>query len=278
MTRSAEERAQSERFSETYLRARLPVMRSLERSVCGCDYGATSWATHDEARRIGGLLGLRPGLRLLDVGAGSGWPALYLAGTSGCDVTLVDLPLAGLRIAAGRAVEDRLPGACWVAVADGAGLPFADGSFDAVSHSDVLCCLKEKRAVLAACRRVIRDDGPMVFSVISVAPGLSRDDDARAVENGPEVIESEAEYPTLLGQTGWTVGDCQDVSMDYAVSCRRQIDADAERKDALETVIGGAAFAERQAGWRSKLAAIEDGLLRREIFVARPSLARAGLA
>jgi protein-L-isoaspartate O-methyltransferase len=38
------------------------------------------------------LLGLDPTVRLLDVGAGSGWPALYLAKISGCDVTMSDIP------------------------------------------------------------------------------------------------------------------------------------------------------------------------------------------
>jgi 2-polyprenyl-3-methyl-5-hydroxy-6-metoxy-1,4-benzoquinol methylase len=109
MTCSPEEAAQRRRFEELYARAQSPVMRSIERSVCGCDYGASSWTTREEAQRIGTLLGLRPGVRLLDVGAGSGWPGLYLAKTSGCDVALVDLPLSGLRIAAQRAVADRVP-------------------------------------------------------------------------------------------------------------------------------------------------------------------------
>jgi len=180
---------------------------------------------------------------------------------------LVDLPLAGLRIAAERAVKERLPGHCWVAVADAAELPFSDNSFDAVAHSDLLCCLKRKRAVLNACRRMVRADGRMVFTVISVAPGLSGDAYGRAVENGPEFIESDTEYPALLTQTGWAVIDYRDITLDYAATCRRQLEADEDCKEVLTTLIGGAEFADRLTAWRSKLSALNDGLLRRELFV-----------
>ena len=84
------------------------AMRELERSVCGCDYGSTRWTTRVEAERIAQLLGLRPAARLLDLGAGSGWPGLYLAQLTGCDVVVMDLPLAALRIARERATADGL--------------------------------------------------------------------------------------------------------------------------------------------------------------------------
>src|SRR5262245_42045183 len=173
MKLSREEQVQRERLNELYVRAQSPVMLSIERSVCGCDYGAISWTTRAEAQRIAALLQLRPGMSFLDVGAGSGWPGLYMALLSGCDVLLVDLPLAGLRIAADRAGKDRMQGNCWAIVADAAILPFPDTSLDAISHSDLLCCLRQKRAVLTACRRVITRHGRMVFTVISITPGLS---------------------------------------------------------------------------------------------------------
>ena len=112
------------------------------------------------------LLGLHPGGRLLDVGAGDGWPGLYFAKETGCEAVLMDLPLSGLRTATQRAAQDRISDRCRVAVADGSRIPFRDGSFDAVSHIDVLCCLEGKRGVLEACRRVVRDYGRMVFAVI----------------------------------------------------------------------------------------------------------------
>lgn len=206
----------------------------------------------------------------MDLGAGSGWPGLYMGMASGCDVVLADLPLAGLRIAAERAQGDGLPGEVWAAVADAAALPFSDGSFDAISHSDLLCCLKRKRAVLAGCRRVIGPHGRMVFTVISVAPGLSAEPYGRAVANGPEFVETDTDYPSLLAETGWIVTEYQDITAAYALSCRRQLDADQAQKDALVALMGVGEVAGRLAGWRAKLEAIGNHLLKREFFAVVP--------
>ena len=270
LTCSPEERAQMERLEAVYRRSQAPVMLAIEREVCGCDYGGNSWTTLAQARQMAAHLDLRPGKRLLDLVAGSGWPALHLGKSSGCDVTLVDLPLSGLRIAAERARKDAIPGEVWAAVADAAALPFPDGCFDAISHSDLLCCLRQKRSALAACRRVIRDPGRMAFTVISVAPGLSAERYRRAVANGPEFIEAEADYSTLLAETGWTLAAREDITAAYVASCRRQLRADEDRKDGLAALIGAEELAERLAEWRAKLAAFKDHLLRRELFVARP--------
>ena len=236
--------------------------------MCGCDYGGTSWTTRREAEHVGALLALAPGRRLLEVGAGSGWPGLYLARTTGCDVTLADLPLAGLRIAAERAVADRLPGACWIVLADGAALPFGSGAFDAVSHSDVLCCLDAKLPVLRACRRVIRSGGRMVFTVIFPKPGLSSADHDRAVESAPLFGETALAYPAMLRQAGWVITDHADLTAEYAQTVRRLLREEEAHADELRGLYGEAEFSERLAGRRRKLRVLEEGLLRRELFAA----------
>jgi cyclopropane fatty-acyl-phospholipid synthase-like methyltransferase len=272
MALSPEEIARRDGFDQTYVRSQCPAILSIERRVCGCDYGGYSCTTRDEARQMAKLLGLQSGTRLLDVGAGAGWPGLYIAKETGCEVMLVDLPLKGLQIATERAAKDRISDRCWVAAADGSEMPFRDRSFDAVSHSDILCCLRDKRGVLEACRRVISDSGRMVFTVIWITPGLSHDDYGRALEAAPEFGEVEADYPTLLGQTGWTVTDSTNVTEGYASWTHRQIQADREFKNELEALLGVTEFADRLADWRSQLDAIEEGLLRRDLFMAIPTL------
>jgi len=111
----------------------------VEREVMGSDYGATSYTTRAEAERIGQLLDLRPGIRMLDVGAGAGWPGLFFAGTMGCHTTLIDKPSSGFEAAVVRVTRDQLKKRSMIIVGDAKLLPFANGSFDAISHCDVLC-------------------------------------------------------------------------------------------------------------------------------------------
>jgi len=210
----------------------------MEHRPRACDYHVKGYTTGDEARQMAVLLDLQPGCRLLDVGAGAGWPGVYFAKETGCNTMLVDLPVEELQVANERATRDRVSDRCRVTVAEGSRLPFRDASFDAISHCEVLCCLEDKRGVLEDCRRVIRNHGRMAFIVIWIMPGLSHTDHRRAVEAAPSFGESETDYHTLLEQTGWTVSDCFDVSKSY----------------------------------ESSNAAVKEGLLRRDLFVATPTL------
>ena len=135
-------------FAGYYERTQIPAMRKLERDVLGCDYGGTSWTTLSQAHDIADSLSLAPGLQLLDVGSGSGWPGLFLGSATRCDVTLLDIPFNALKLAAERAVQDGLADRVNVVAASGTALPFEDSSFGRLSHSDVLCCLPEKLEML----------------------------------------------------------------------------------------------------------------------------------
>ena len=107
--------------------------------MIGGDWGANGYTTIAQADQLGALLNLRQGSLLLDVGAGRGWPGLYLATTTGCSVVLTDVPMEGLSVAHERSRQDELDDRAWCINANARDLPFRAGTFDAVVHTDVLC-------------------------------------------------------------------------------------------------------------------------------------------
>ena len=138
MARSREHQT-IERFAERYRLVSTEVTRRIEQRVIGGDWGANGFTTTDQADRLAAELALGPGSFLLDLGAGRGWPGLYLAATTRCRVVLTDLPIEGLQVAANRAAAEGLGDRAGAVRCNARSLPFRPGSFDAVVHTDVLC-------------------------------------------------------------------------------------------------------------------------------------------
>ncbi len=256
-----------EAFAASYEVSNLPAMREVERTVLGCDYGGTSWTTSTQATQIVEMLGLRPGLKLLDIGAGSGWPGLFLADTSGCDVTLLDLPVSALAKAIKRARSDGLDDRVDAIAASGSAMPIRNAVFDAISHSDVLCCMPEKIEMLKECRRIAIDRAKMLFSVIAIAQNLSEADHRRAVEAGPPFVDAPNSYVELLEACGWRLNKHIDVTAEHRVSLSALVEAfddSPELSDALGVDVVRQARKRRQ----EQIAVIDAGMLVREIFVA----------
>ena len=136
---SAEEQETIERFGEQYRAEGTDLSRRIEQAVIGSDWGANGYTTVAQADLLGRLLRLGPGTRLLDLGAGRGWPGLYLASRTRCEVVLSDLPIDGLRAARTRAGHEGLSGHASVVVASARRPPFRPATFDAVVHTDVFC-------------------------------------------------------------------------------------------------------------------------------------------
>ena len=126
-------------FADRYAIERGEVNRRIERVVIGGDWGANGYTTMAQAGELAELVGARSGVRLLDVGAGRGWPGLYLAATTGCSVVLSDLPVEGLRSAMKRATGEGLNDRVGAVAASASRLPFGPGVFDGVVSTDVFC-------------------------------------------------------------------------------------------------------------------------------------------
>ena len=254
-------------FADSYDLSLLPAMRRVEEAVLGCDYGGTSWTTRQQAIQMIESLDVGREQHLLDIGSGSGWPALFVADQSGCGATLVDIPLNALGQARDRAEQDGLSNRVSTVAASGAALPFGDATFDVITHSDVLCCLPEKIEMLHECRRVIRDGAISLFSVIWIPEELSREDHDRAIEAGPPFIDAPGDYADLLQETGWQLIERTNVTPEYRQSLAALVEA-LRNDAALREALGDDKISESRERRQEQVDSIDAGLLRREIFLA----------
>lgn len=265
-----EEQAQIARLDAEYEEARNPIVQAVTNDVCGCGYIGMSWTSRDESHQMLDFLGLSPADRLLDVGAGAGWPGLYFAHVAGCHLTLLDLPESGLRIARERAVVDGIDAQVQTVQGDAADMPLTASSMSAISHSDVLCCLQKKYETLAECRRVICDGGRMAFSVICIAPGLHGAELQSAIEAAPEFCATDHSYPEMLAATGWQLDQQLDITSQYAASLARMIAAERRQQAELRRLRGDNAYQEGQARWQKKHVAVQRHLVSRYLYFATP--------
>lgn len=140
--------------------------------------------------------------RILDVGCGSGRLTLALArdGSGETDVTGIDTSRERLDQARTRAT--RAEAALHLVEADfEQPLPFADGSFDAVTSRLALMIASDPVATLAELRRVLRPQGTLVtvvWAAPSANPWFSAPREAVAAVLGPE----RASFARAFGRLG----------------------------------------------------------------------------
>ncbi len=97
------------------------------------------YTTPEQAQRVADALAMTAAQRLLDLGGGRGWPGSYVARRSGCRLVVCDLPAEALYEARITLDDEALADRSALVRADGRALPFSEGSFDGVTHADVLC-------------------------------------------------------------------------------------------------------------------------------------------
>ena len=163
------------------------------------------------------------GSRVLDVCAGLGGPARFLASRRGASVVALELN-AGR--AAGCARLNRLVKETRVVVlrGDATALPFAPGAFDACVSQEALLHVPDKLAVLHGCHRALAPGGRLAFTDWIAYAGLGKRERERLEEwMAATTLQSLASYRALLGRAGFASVEAEDLSDEWRPILRARL-------------------------------------------------------
>ena len=162
------------------------------------------------------LAGIRPGMRVLDVGCGIGEPARRIA--SRIDCKIVGLNISREQVRQGRELIAGAGLAARVDIRHGNVLrmPLPDAGFDAAicleAGGDICVRAADKPRLLAELRRVLRPGGQVGFSdlVFDRLPTAAEDRALRALlyHSGRELL---TDWPGLFAAAGFRLGTVRDI-------------------------------------------------------------------
>lgn len=217
---------------------------AVRHATYGEDIGQSSWMTAEAWLEYADLLRVRAGTAVLEVGSGSGGPAVYLAKRRGCRVTGVDLNEHGVangtRLAAAGGLADRVT---FQQVDASQPLPFPAASFDAVVSNDAMCHIVNRLDVLKDWHRILRPGGRILFTDAMVISGLvSHEELATRSSIGFYVFLPGGENERLITEAGFELLEARDVTADSELIARRWRDARESHRAALVQREGPANF------------------------------------
>ena len=225
------------------------ILAQIRRETYGEDIGQFSWLTADEFRGFLHLLDLDAGSYVLDVACGSGGPAIFMAQTTGCRVTGIDINEGGIntgnQMAQARGVNDRVQ---FKHIDAGQPLPFEDASFDAIVCIDAINHLYNRSEVLAEWYRVLRPGGRFLFTDAVIVTGMLLRDEimARSSSMGQFIFTPLGVHDRLIEAAGFISLEIEDVTATIATVTKNWHDARADHRDYLLKIESQADFDDLQ--------------------------------
>src|SRR5262245_3756124 len=208
---------------------------AVRRQTYGEDIGQSSWMTAGEWLQFADQLGVTSASEVLEVGSGSGGPAIYLALKRGCRVTGIDINENGVHnaiaLASDRGVADRVD---FRVVNADVTLPFPATSFDAIVSNDAMCHIPHRLGVLREWHRVLRPKGRALFTDAMVVTGsVSHEEIAIRSSIGFYLFVPPGENERLLQETGFELLAVEDLTTSAADIAQRWRDARETHREAL---------------------------------------------
>ena len=208
-------------------------------------FALDQWHYHgtDAIRDAGTFLGIGPASRVLDIGSGVGGPARFLAHTTGCHVTALELQpelhRVGLDLTRRSGLAHRVTHLCGDALEH----PLSPQAFDAVISFLAIVHIPHRPALMKRVRDALRPGGQCYIEDLACrAPFTPRDlDDLHRVVHGVSVTSME-DYAGDLRQAGLVDVVATDLTDDWAPYAAQRLAGWRRDREAYSAVHGHEAW------------------------------------
>lgn len=212
-------------------------------------FALDQWHYHgtEAIRDAGAFLGLGPASRVLDIGSGIGGPARFLAHTTGCQVTALELQpelhRVGLDLTRRSGLAERVTHLCGDALEQ----PLPPQGFDAVISFLAIVHIPHRASLMKRVHDALRPGGRCyIEDLASRAPFTPRDlDDLHRVVHGVSVTSIE-DCAGDLRQAGLVDVVATDLTNDWAPYAAERLQAWRANRLAYAAVHGEGAWAAQE--------------------------------
>lgn len=259
-------------FYSTYANFERAVLSQVREETYGEDIGQFSWLTADEFRRFCHWLDLGPGSHVLEVACGSGGPALFMARTTGCHVTGIDINESGINTANQMAQSQGLSGQVRFQQCDAAQpLLFDDASFDAITCIDAINHIYNRLDLLREWYRVLRPGGRILFTDAVIVTGMLLRDEimARSSSMGQFIFTPPGVHEHFIEAAGFEQQMVEDVTDSIARVTRNWHDARINHAADLIKIEGQSDYDALQRMLAAAHTMSSEHRLSRFVYVAR---------
>jgi len=212
-------------------------------------FALDQWHYHgtDAIRAAADWLGLGPASRVLDIGSGIGGPARYLAHTTGCHVTALEIQAELNAIAVDLTERSGLAKRVEHVCADALACPLKDASFDAAVSWLAVLHIPDRPRLCARIARALRAGGGCYIEDLCMRAPFAADDlrDVREVVCGIS-MSSIDDYVGDLRSAGFVDITATDLTGDWAPYATERLKAWRQNREAYARVHGEGAYAAQE--------------------------------
>ena len=228
----------------------------LYEQIFGQDFVSTGGlATTQE---LAGLLDLKPGERVLDVGSGTGGSAFYMARQFGAFVEGVDLSRNMVEQARRRADEQQLP--VTFSLIDVMAADYPPASFDVIYSRDTLLHIANKAELFQKFRQWLKPGGRLLISDYNVGDKPFTEEFKVYLTDRQYQLITVSQYRQLIEDAGFENVQAENRTGQFIDALTRELEQFEKNQKQFLTSFSKQDYQSIAKGWKAKLKRCTEGI------------------